>query len=566
MKRGAARAVFALVVVLLGLVPTRVAARAAALARTALEGARLARGRRSTAATATAPESASTRARASSATAISARASPRGRACTAGSTRGRPCEACHVEHLGAPLMRWPGGSAQQARSRADRLAAERRAQDHAVQQVPQQGQRAGQRRRTSGCRRRARRATRIRTTAASARCAPTATTRRRGRTSSRKACRASTTTWRASSCAARTRRVACAKCHFDPPKYTGLKFALCGDCHKDPHAGRLGTACTDCHEDTQVEAGDVQARGGEASGHRASPTATRPSRAGRATTRATSPRPRGGPRASSCHRSVHKAPFGRACGELPRHRSSGWACRARSASPRTRRPQYPLTGKHEERRLRELPQAEHPARRAVPEARLRALRRLPRGQAQRRVRQHGRRRVQAVPHDGGVPPHALRRRAARVDALPARRQARRRRRAPSCHTTPRPLLDLHVAKQACADCHANPHGDQFAEGDGQGRLRAVPRGHGLEPAEDRPQHLAADRRARRPRRARAATTRRPRTARRAAARATAASRATARGATTTSTSASSGSRSRCSSATSATRPRPSRSRRSITRR
>ena len=32
----------------------------------------------------------------------------------------------------------------------------------------------------------------------------------------------------------------------------------------------------------------------------------------------------------------------------------------------------------------------------------------------------------------------------------------------ACHTTAHPLLDLRVAKQACADCHQNPHGDQFA--------------------------------------------------------------------------------------------------------
>jgi hypothetical protein len=33
----------------------------------------------------------------------------------------------------------------------------------------------------------------------------------------------------------------------------------------------------------------------------------------------------------------------------------------------------------------------------------------------------------------------------------------------SCHTAATPRLDLHVSKQACADCHANPHGEQFAK-------------------------------------------------------------------------------------------------------
>jgi hypothetical protein len=33
----------------------------------------------------------------------------------------------------------------------------------------------------------------------------------------------------------------------------------------------------------------------------------------------------------------------------------------------------------------------------------------------------------------------------------------------SCHTAPRPRVAFQVAKQACVDCHANPHGDQFAK-------------------------------------------------------------------------------------------------------
>ena len=58
----------------------------------------------------------------------------------------------------------------------------------------------------------------------------------------------------------RTQPCQCAKCHSDPPKYTGLKFAACTDCHKDPHAGGSGrrapTATT-----TRVEAGDLPAQG-----------------------------------------------------------------------------------------------------------------------------------------------------------------------------------------------------------------------------------------------------------------------------------------------------------------
>ena len=52
-------------------------------------------------------------------------------------------------------------------------------------------------------------------------------------------------------------------------------------------------------------------------------------------------------------------------------------------------------------------------------------------------------------------------------ALPARRQAHRVALL-ACHTAAPARLDLHVSKQACADCHANPHGDQFAKEMAQG--------------------------------------------------------------------------------------------------
>jgi hypothetical protein len=61
-------------------------------------------------------------------------------------------------------------------------------------------------------------------------------------------------------------KVACEKCHprkeAPPPElgasqvhvvsataatFKGLRFAACGDCHKDPHAGKFGAACTSCH-------------------------------------------------------------------------------------------------------------------------------------------------------------------------------------------------------------------------------------------------------------------------------------------------------------------------------
>jgi cytochrome c7-like protein len=49
----------------------------------------------------------------------------------------------------------------------------------------------------------------------------------------------------------RHERVTCAQCHpaaaGQPARFKGTPFATCASCHKDPHAGRLGTQCASCH-------------------------------------------------------------------------------------------------------------------------------------------------------------------------------------------------------------------------------------------------------------------------------------------------------------------------------
>jgi hypothetical protein len=50
----------------------------------------------------------------------------------------------------------------------------------------------------------------------------------------------------------RHRSVACAGCHATRAagamRFRGTPFATCADCHRDPHAGRLGARCEDCHD------------------------------------------------------------------------------------------------------------------------------------------------------------------------------------------------------------------------------------------------------------------------------------------------------------------------------
>src|SRR3982074_1460308 len=46
-------------------------------------------------------------------------------------------------------------------------------------------------------------------------------------------------------------QVACAKCHTqgveNRPRYTGIPFNQCSDCHKDPHRGSFPQGCQSCH-------------------------------------------------------------------------------------------------------------------------------------------------------------------------------------------------------------------------------------------------------------------------------------------------------------------------------
>jgi hypothetical protein len=287
--------------------------------------------------------------------------------------------------------------------------------------------------------------------------------------------------------------VACAKCHFEPPRYVGLKFGQCVDCHKDPHNGHLGAGCTDCHEDTRwkpVSFAHVGARHpgvSLANGHAGVACQ-------RCHDRGNVAAPSRGVQCASCHRSVHKAPFGPACGTC--HASILWVGLPRSvglgAHPKT---DYPLTGKHADVACvschkKELPQ----------EARYRklAFSRCSDCHAdQHRGEFASADRVewQAVPLDERLPPHALRHRVARLDALPARRQARGvglRRLPHGGEAAGRPPR----GKAGLCRLPREPPRGPVRQGDGAGRLRALPRAARVVPAQDRPQHVAAHRRPR----------------------------------------------------------------------
>jgi hypothetical protein len=259
--------------------------------------------------------------------------------------------------------------------------------------------------------------------------------------------------------------VGCAKCHFEPPRYVGLKFGACVDCHKDPHNGRLGAGCTDCHEDTRWKPVTFKHTGSRhpgvslANGHAAVACQTCHDRGNLVA-------PSRGTQCASCHKAVHKAPFGPACGTC--HASILWLGLPRSvglaAHPKT---DYPLTGKHADVACASCHKHELPADqryRKLAFGRCADCHQDPhrgefasadRGECKACHTTNGYR-----PTLFGVEAHASTRfqLAGKHVATPCG----------ACHAAARPRLDLHVAKQACADCHANPHGDQFAKEMAQG--------------------------------------------------------------------------------------------------
>jgi hypothetical protein len=372
--------------------------------------------------------------------------------------KGKPCEGCHVEHLGvsAGITRWPGGDPSKL--------------DHALTGWALNGAH-----KTTTCNRCHTRAPKF--LGLSQNCLSCHKDKHDGRFGTACTSCHSESSWndlhlqsfnheqsRYPLRGAHT-TVPCAKCHFDPPKYVGIAFAACTDCHKDPHNGRLGAGCTDCHEDTRWKPVTFRHTGarhpGVSLGNGHAAVACQ-----RCHDRGNLVSPSKGTQCASCHRSVHEAPFGPACGTC--HASILWLGLPRSvglsAHPKT---DYPLTGKHADVACASCHRLNLPE-----EARYRRLafgRCADCHEDQHRGEFASTDRGECAlchstsgyrPTLFGTDAHASTRFPLVGKHLASPCSA--------CHTAARPRLDLHVAKQACADCHANPHGDQFAKEMAQG--------------------------------------------------------------------------------------------------
>jgi hypothetical protein len=252
-------------------------------------------------------------------------------------------------------------------------------------------------------------------------------------------------------------KVACAKCHGEPPKYQPLSFGDCDSCHKDPHAGRFTNDCASCH----VEA-SWQELHMKRSDHPGLSLAAGHARVDcrKCHDRGNMKAPSRGERCESCHKPVHEARFGTDCKDC--HAQIRWVGLSEQLGRRVHdKTPFALHGKHEAVdckgcHLPALPRAKR-YRRLRFEACADCHKDVHRGQFGDAAQSEcGRCHTDQgfAPASFGVELHA-----ATDFALSGRHEAVA---CGACHTGPRPRLQWQVTQQACADCHKNPHGEQFA--------------------------------------------------------------------------------------------------------
>jgi hypothetical protein len=370
---------------------------------------------------------------------------------------GKPCGECHVEHNGrkARLVRWPGGAPEKL--------------DHALTGWKLDGAHAGVaclRCHDKTNARGARTLLGLTSTCGSCHKDPHA-----GRLGATCATCHSTVRWSEVRLTgfdhARTRfplrgahtAVDCKACHGTPARYRGLE-TTCAGCHQDPHAGRFPGACSSCHDETSwgkvagfrgnhpgVSLGGGHARVGCATCH--DKGNERP--------------PSKGSQCVSCHPPVHTAGFGKNCKTC--HGGIRWVgLPARVGLEAHDQTRFALAGAHAQV---DCARCHLPSR--PPDTRYRGL------SFARCVDCH------RDPHPAG-PAKAGRDCATCHDAAafyPSRMTPKlhtayplegKHEAAPclGCHPQSRQRLDLRVPRQACADCHDNPHGNQFAAEMAQG--------------------------------------------------------------------------------------------------
>ncbi len=365
--------------------------------------------------------------------------------------KGKPCEECHVEHNGRSyrLVRWPGGAMDQL--------------DHKLTGWPLEGAHA-----KTVC---GKCHTQKSFLAARPECGTCHKDAHQGRLGA--ACQQCHTTnkWEELDLKkfdhGKTRypltgahaTVDCAKCHTGtPPKYAPLAFGTCDSCHADPHVGQFPSKpCTKCHETSSWHTADATIKGNHpgvslGGGHAGV-------KCEKCHDKGNDKPPTKGSTCVACHPQVHEAKFGTKCEQC--HRSIRWLGLPKeiglAAHDKTK---YPLEGLHVQV---DCAKCHSPKK--------------PENERYRRVAFDMCARCHADPHQGQLGAlakdcascHTVRgytpttftvadhaRTSYPLDGRHAVTPCA------ACHGTAKPRVDLRVGKSACADCHQNPHGDQFA--------------------------------------------------------------------------------------------------------
>ncbi len=249
--------------------------------------------------------------------------------------------------------------------------------------------------------------------------------------------------------------IACDKCHGSPPKWQPLAFNTCDQCHADPHRGQFKPkACSECHDTKGWTPSDAVIKGSHpvvslANGH--AKVACKACH-----DRGNDKPPTKGSTCVACHANVHDAPFGNKCESC--HASIKWMglpdSIGRSSHDKTK---YPLAGKHETTACSACHVPSKPE-----DARYRKLA-FNKCEACHADKHKGEMKGFACsqchsvagfsPTTFGVAQHVQT--GYTLDGKHAATPCS------GCHPGARPRLSWRQPKQACAECHENPHGTQF---------------------------------------------------------------------------------------------------------
>ncbi|HET9956705.1 MAG TPA: hypothetical protein VFQ61_19550, partial [Polyangiaceae bacterium] len=255
-------------------------------------------------------------------------------------------------------------------------------------------------------------------------------------------------------------KVECSACHRgSPPKYKGLEFSSCTSCHNDPHDGKLGPACESCHLESDWHQVTVGVRNHPwlslANGHARTPCI-------KCHDRGTLRTPSRGRACAGCHKPVHEANFGKRCESC--HEVILWLGLARSVGLNAHgKTVYPLRGKHLESPCAGCHKPSLPEAERYRQLEFDRCSRCHKDVHDARFAKRDDGECKACHSESGFRPsrfgvtlhHSTR------FPLEGRHTAVA---CGKCHQHDpkrRERLDWSSKKLRCAECHENPHGDQF---------------------------------------------------------------------------------------------------------